>query len=390
MELKRLIQQTEAVTHVTIHLKAGALGLENNVRWMHIIEKYNTVEFINAGELVLTTGIGNLDETELLQIIEAACRRHASGILINTGPYIPETPDAVTAFCDAHGFPLYTIAWKVQLAEIMHQFSIFLTEEDRKYIETVNAFRNAIFLYEQKDLYEIYLNRCGFDPEWNYTAAVIRIHTDASSVDLTLAAEKASTDLHNSLSHHFHHTMVFSDTDRIIAVAGNCSTNTLNCFLQELQRYLKIYLPEQVSWTMGVGKTTKSIRCLYKSYRQAASVQKLQEKPEISRGKIFYSEMGIYKLLMNIEDPEIIEDYLEYTIRPLQDYDSLHEDALVETLRCYLNNDGSVKKTADQLFVHRNTVNYRLRKMESLLGTSLSSNEGRMQLTVALMLQDIL
>ena len=150
-----------------------------------------------------------------------------------------------------------------------------------------------------------------------------------------------------------------------------------------------IAFPQSGSFLWGVGKTTKSILCLYKSYRQAIAVQKLQSKGKLRPEQIFYSEMGLYKLLMNIDDEDIISDYLQNTVQPIINYDRDNNTDLMGVLRANLENDGSVKETAQKLFVHRNTINYYLGKIKDLTGMDLSSLNVKTQLTTALMLMNI-
>jgi DNA-binding PucR family transcriptional regulator len=132
------------------------------------------------------------------------------------------------------------------------------------------------------------------------------------------------------------------------------------------------------------------MRCIYKSYRQALAVSRLQQEHKISKNRIFYSDMGIYKLLMSIDDKSILEDYIQQTIQPIIEYDRTNDASLMEVLSSYLKNDGSVKATSEQLFIHRNTVNYRLGKIEEITDMNLSSTSDRLQLTVGLMILHIL
>jgi len=74
----------------------------------------------------------------------------------------------------------------------------------------------------------------------------------------------------------------------------------------------------------------------------------------------------------------------EDLLRPLLDFDVAHGADLVETLRAYLAADGSVREVAGRLFVHRNTVRYRLAQVERLTGRSLASMQDRVQLWLAL------
>jgi DNA-binding PucR family transcriptional regulator len=97
--------------------------------------------------------------------------------------------------------------------------------------------------------------------------------------------------------------------------------------------------------------------------------------------------MGIYRLLLGVEDKELINDYLTNTIGKIIKYDAENKTNLCETLECYLRNNGSVNETSKEMFVHRNTINYKLNKLEEILDADLSSLELRMQLMMALKLR---
>lgn len=59
-------------------------------------------------------------------------------------------------------------------------------------------------------------------------------------------------------------------------------------------------------------------------------------------------------------------------------------------LRGYLDHNGSVRDTAADLFVHRNTVNYKIAKAGDVLGMDLSRLKNRMQLMLGYMLMDMM
>ena len=54
------------------------------------------------------------------------------------------------------------------------------------------------------------------------------------------------------------------------------------------------------------------------------------------------------------------------------------------TIEAYLDNDGNVTPTADQLFTHRHTVRYRLERVKELCGHDITSTEGREKLGLGL------
>lgn len=76
-------------------------------------------------------------------------------------------------------------------------------------------------------------------------------------------------------------------------------------------------------------------------------------------------------------------------LRPLLDFDAAHDGSLLPTLRAYLEADGSVREVAAALFVHENTVRYRLSRIETLLGRRLTATRDRVQLWLALQSLDV-
>ncbi|KWX00637.1 hypothetical protein LI90_1660 [Carbonactinospora thermoautotrophica] len=87
-------------------------------------------------------------------------------------------------------------------------------------------------------------------------------------------------------------------------------------------------------------------------------------------------------LLSNRELP--LKELGQEMLRPLLDFDEVHGGRLIETLQTFFEADGSVQQVAERLFVHRNTVRYRLAQIEQLTGRSLASMQHRTQLWLAL------
>ena len=98
-----------------------------------------------------------------------------------------------------------------------------------------------------------------------------------------------------------------------------------------------------------------------------------------------YASMGVNRLLFNIENADCFEEYYQDTIRPLDEYDALNNSNLVEVLDCYMKHNGSVQDTAEELFVHRNTVNYKIKKIEALLNVDITKFSVRNELALGLL-----
>lgn len=76
-------------------LLAGERGLYRLVDWVHVVEEIDYIEFLKGRELVVTTGIKEPDEAQLLEFTKRVWKADASGLVINVGKYIPAVPESV-------------------------------------------------------------------------------------------------------------------------------------------------------------------------------------------------------------------------------------------------------------------------------------------------------
>ena len=99
-----------------------------------------------------------------------------------------------------------------------------------------------------------------------------------------------------------------------------------------------------------------------------------------------FENTGAYRLLLPAmsEDPAELERFYSETVEPLVAYDEQYETELVATVETYLENDGNVAATAQQLFTHRHTIRYRLERARELCGHDVTSTEGREKLGLGL------
>ncbi|MBE5890979.1 MAG: PucR family transcriptional regulator [Lachnospiraceae bacterium] len=384
IELSRLI---EKVAHMDITLVAGEKGLSNCVTWVHMVETVEASDFLDGGQLVFTTGIG-IGSEELYSLVKSFWKKKVAGAIINIGPFIEVIPEEVKNFCNMYDLPLFVVPWKVHLAEIMRICCFAITKDEQRMMETSAAFKNAIFFPKQEELYVVPLSQRSFRVNWKYSVTVLKLNTTEPNKEARL--ESLCMSMESMIRHKNKNFAIFVNEAELILVLANIKEEVLFAEVKEIQRDINRFLMEGESVSMGVGRLTKSVRCLYKSYNQAKAIQRLQARGKIGADKVFYTKLGVYRLLMGIEDKEIIKDYYHHMLQPLIDYDRVNQTDLCQTLQCYLNNDGSVKDTAEELFVHRNTVNYKLNKVEEILEIEMSSLAARTELIIAFKLMDIM
>ena len=79
----------------------------------------------------------------------------------------------------------------------------------------------------------------------------------------------------------------------------------------------------------------------------------------------------------------------ERFLAPLIEHDTQRTSELLPTLRVWLRNDARPSTTCDELFIHRNSLSYRLERIESILGIDLQSLDGKVTCLMALRLVDL-
>jgi len=133
-----------------------------------------------------------------------------------------------------------------------------------------------------------------------------------------------------------------------------------------------------------------------RALRIACGAALLQERQGFPGGRGFPSgivrleDLGIASLLLQVDSPTELADFVSWTLGKLVAYDAAKSSALEDTLREYFRQGCSVSNAASTLFVHANTVKQRLRKIESLLDRDLSDPEDVLNLRAAVLISDIM
>ena len=88
-------------------------------------------------------------------------------------------------------------------------------------------------------------------------------------------------------------------------------------------------------------------------------------------------------LLASIPGP-VLRSFRERLLGPVAEYDTLHNAELLPTLKVFLGCDGSWSACAARMYVHVNTVRYRIGRIEALTGRDLSALKDRVDFFLAL------
>lgn len=105
---------------------------------------------------------------------------------------------------------------------------------------------------------------------------------------------------------------------------------------------------------------------------------------------IFYDNLGIYKLLLNIKDKNVLYKFYEKTLGKPESYDHENGTDYGKFLKAYLDNNGSQQAVSQKLFIHRNTVTNQLKKIEKIIGIDEMDLKEKLKFLLAFYIKDIM
>ena len=138
---------------------------------------------------------------------------------------------------------------------------------------------------------------------------------------------------------------------------------------------------------IGAGNSRAYLDEVKDSRNEASSALRAAEVSGLKGQIFFYRDQGIYTLLSHVDDSRILDTYMEEKIGKLLQADELNDGNLSETLENYLNCSCNAKKTAEEMFLHRNTLNYRLKKIREILGCDLENLDTCLELKMAFLIR---
>ena len=103
-----------------------------------------------------------------------------------------------------------------------------------------------------------------------------------------------------------------------------------------------------------------------------------------------FEDYGLYVMLRTVESSESLIRYLHPALPKLSEYDRENGSDLELTLYTYLKCACNTTETADRLFLHRNSVIYRLRRIEELCGIDLDDTDLRFRLRLSFAILNVL
>ncbi|MFD2705880.1 PucR family transcriptional regulator [Salibacterium lacus] len=136
----------------------------------------------------------------------------------------------------------------------------------------------------------------------------------------------------------------------------------------------------------GTGRvSSNSFSELQESFEQAETALSISRTLHLQDSRpVHYDELGVYRLLAQVSEEEELTRFYTETAGLLAEYDDKHNLELIRSVEEYFYHNESVSAAAESLYIHVNTLKYRLQKVKTLTGWSLQDSEGKLMIQLGL------
>lgn len=135
---------------------------------------------------------------------------------------------------------------------------------------------------------------------------------------------------------------------------------------------------------VGYGKSVNQLSQLAKSYKDACMALKVCKIFQPKESVAVYGQLGIGQLIYQLP-MDLCQQFLHEVF--VENQQELLDEEMLATVDKLFENNLNISETARQLYIHRNTLVYRLERMQKILGLDIRLFEDAMMFRIAMMVQ---
>lgn len=363
-----------------VELIAGESGLDRPVTWTYMVQTRPFEEHMNQGNFALCViDYVRYDFKEALKAMNELYELGISGFGISVMEDREEIPAEMIDRANEIQLPLFYIRWEgASFVDIAQSVGKIILEYEIENKRKGDYLYNLLFGY---DINDRYVEKLSQQFGINFTTPC--------RVGIIVADRKYGINLEQD--EHIYEYYANYLNQEVMAMKGK------PMFLRFLNKFVLLFeAKEDMSIEHDLEKLLQKIdsssqfndsiksTCILggiytnpadfgKSYQEAKRlIPKKDMLPNPKHKKVLSaSTMGIYQYLFNSDNHDEILNYCNERLHKIEEYDHANGTFLLDTLVTYYMNGFSVGKTAEELFIHRNSLQYRLNKIQELVDFEL-------------------
>lgn len=304
-------------------------------------------------------------------LIQKGC----SGLLIRN-VFELQIPETVLRYADSKDFPIFLVNGR----GVYFENFVYEVTRRREQMENIDFYADELNALMSGDIAEQEVVR--------HTRNIVPSLKPSHFLACAIPTETLDTDTYLALVASYQKSGLFHITNKLIKCGNELffiySSDTLS------QEYGKPLFEEiyELLKSCGAGALRMGVsaphyylhefkNALMESRYAASSL------PVGGSGHILYEQLGAYRVILPYCGTEAFRKFSNYILDPVRDYDAENGTVLFETLLTYIEHGADLKKTAELLGQHENTVRYRLEKLRGICSIDYRSHDGNEQLSLA-------
>lgn len=367
----------------SMKLIAGQKGLNNLVEWVHIVEDDDVSKFLHGNEVVFTAGIQNNNEDWLYEFAKKLNQVNTSAFVVNIGPYTKHIPQNVIKYCNEVNMPLYTIPWETRMVDMTRDICYKIMHHNNVENSIAQTIKNVIFNIGDLETQILMLERYGYLRESHFCFIAICFDNDEESEAYINSIKRNAEQIARSIKELY---IAFKYKEFYVFVLVDYSEYEINKFVNKFWERSGNNKKSEIH--MGISDNVQGIKNQDKNFECALMARKMAVKK--NKNYIYYKDLDIYKFMLSIKDIDVLKGFYDSTIGLIEKYDNENNTNLMDFIRIYLENNGSVQIVAEKQFIHRNTVNNTLKKIEKITGCNLLELNEKVRFSIGFYVKDIL
>lgn len=343
-------------------LAAGEKGLSNEIRYVSVYDNIPTeldakIQ-VFKGDIYLTfCSYGKDNEDYVINLIEMIIGFGAAALII-FDENIQTLPPAAIKLCDDKGLPVIFIDCKIPYSLIISSIIEYRLAADlKKTIEDkLNAIVNSRTSPEEKAEYIEDLN-----PSFQKNVTALFCLERDPLTDL-LVSNTENINLLNAFNRNtLNFAAEYRDGILLLLSFSDGRSSLLNQIRSDAVDLVHRYIPHAqigISDPCKIADLGAAISQSYMAVRAGGANRD---------GISYYHQLGITRILLELEGNAALEEFYLDIMEPIQRADQENNTNLLETMLCFADHEMDYKKTCKALFVHENTIRYRMNKIKALI-----------------------
>ena len=378
-----------------LKLIAGNNGLHKEIRWVYKAESLSLSQWVHGGELlIISRPVSSEPNFNLSVLLKEAIHLNMSGALLLIGPnYIEKISKSVLSLCNENNFPLFAIPWNLPLVDFFEEIGHAISNNNFYQSTRNDVIFNIIFEnHISASALKLQAANSGYSFEGSHHFFLLHFILPGSGQ--TAGMEQTISNnlyeyLHQAFSEQDASFLASTYSNHIIGIFPDKDFSEIaESFSQTMDYACQTY--PQLTCNIGIGLAVSDIEKLKQSYEQAAECINYCNKLSLNHQSLCYNQLGLYQLFSDLNQTPLYESFIENQLGALIRYDADNHTQLVETLSLYLQNNCNILHTADAAYTHRNTIKYRITRIEELLRVDLQDASVRLNLHLALYLHQFI